>query len=333
MVSIVSCMFMAGVTGAGSAEVAGIGSIMIPAMEKEGYQKGFAVALITIASSMGPIIPPSILFVVYGYLANVSIASLFLAGFIPGVLIALSLMATVFVMAGRHRYPRGPRFSFAAVVREFKSAYLALLLPLIIVGGMAFGIMTPTEVSGIAVLLAFGVGRFIYRELKWSDIPGVLMDSAVMSGAVVFIVATNNILLYAVTLEQVADKIGALFFAVTQNKIVFLMLLNLLLLVLGAIVDCLPLMIMFIPIMKPLFAHYGIDPVHAGVFVVMNMVVGLSTPPVGTSLFIATSIARIDLQTAARFMMPFLIAILAVLFLVTYFPPVTLWVPRLVMGN
>ena len=332
MVSIVSCMFMAGVTGAGSAEVAGIGSIMIPAMKKEGYKDGFAVALITISSSMGPIIPPSILFVVYGYIANVSIASLFLAGVIPGVLIAVSLMLTVYVMARRHHYPRGGRFSFSVVAREFRSAFLALLLPVLIVGGMAFGVMTPTEVSGMAVLLAFVVGRFIYGELKWSDIPRVLLDSAIMSGAVVFIVATNNILLYAVTLEQVADKIGSLFFAITESKIVFLLLLNALLLVLGAIVDCLPLMIMFIPIMKPLFAHFGIDPVHAGVFVVMNMVVGLSTPPVGTSLFIATSIARIDLQTAARYMMPFLLAMLGVLFLVTYWPPVTLWVPRLVMG-
>jgi C4-dicarboxylate transporter DctM subunit len=149
---------------------------------------------------------------------------------------------------------------------------------------------------------------------------------------VVFIVATNNILLYAVTLEQVADKIGVVFFSITENKILILLMLNVLLLFLGAVVDCLPLMIMFIPVMKPLFAKLGLDPVHAGVFVVMNMVIGLSTPPVGTSLFIATSIARIDLQTAARHMLPFLLAIVAVLMLVTYFPPITLWIPHLVMG-
>lgn len=332
MVNIVASMFLAGVTGAGSAEVAGLGSILIPAMREEGYKDGFSVALITISSSMGPIIPPSILMVVYGYIANVSIASMFLGGIIPGVLIAVSLMVTVYILAQRHHYPRGDRFSFRVVVREFKTAFLALSLPVVIVAGMAFGIMTPTEVSGVAVVIAFVVGRFIYRELKWSAIPGILLDSAIMSGAVVFIVATNNILLYAVTLEQVADKIGAMFFAITHSKILILLMLNFLLLILGAVVDCLPLMIMFIPVMKPLFAQLGIDPVHAGVFVVMNMVIGLSTPPVGTSLFIATSIARIDLQTAARHMMPFLLAIIGVLMLVTYFPPVTLWIPNLVMN-
>ena len=333
MVNIVASMFMAGVTGAGSAEVAGLGSILIPAMREEGYEDGFSVALITISSSMGPIIPPSILFVVYGYLANVSIASLFLAGIVPGVMIGVFLMVTVYVLARKHHYPRGDRFSFNVVAREFKSASLALSLPLLIVAGMAFGVMTPTEVSGMSVLLAFVVGKFIYRELRWVDIPQVLVDSAIMSGAVVFIVATNNILLYAVTLEQLADKIGAAFFAITQSKILILLMLNVLLLLLGAIVDCLPLMIMFIPVIKPLFAQLGIDPIHAGVFVVLNMVIGLATPPVGTSLFIATSIARIDLQTAARHMMPFLLAIICVLFLVTYFPPVTLWIPHLVMGN
>jgi tripartite ATP-independent transporter DctM subunit len=284
------------------------------------------------ASSMGPIIPPSILMVVYGYLANVSIASLFLAGIIPGILIALFLMISVYVMARKNHYPRGKSFSLPVVVREFKSAFLALMLPLLIVAGMGFGVMTPTEVSGAAVLLAFVVGKFIYRELHWATIPRILAESAILSGAVVFIVATNNILLYAVTLEQVADKIGVLFFSITENKILILLMLNVLLLFLGAVVDCLPLMIMFIPVMKPLFAKLGLDPVHAGVFVVMNMVIGLSTPPVGTSLFIATSIARIDLQTAARHMLPFLLAIVAVLMLVTYFPPITLWIPHLVMG-
>ncbi len=333
MVNVVSSMFFAGVTGAGSADVAAIGSILIPAMKKEGYHAGFCASITAVSSSVGPIIPPSILFVVYGYIANVSIASLFLAGIIPGVIIGLSLMITVFFLARKRGYPKGDRFSFKVVVREFKSAYLALLLPVLIVGGMGFGVMTPTEVSGAAVIIAFVVGKFIYKELKWSEIPDILAESAILSGGVVFIVATNNILLYAVTLEQLADKIGAAFFAITQSKILILLMLNFLLLFLGAVVDCLPLMIMFIPIMKPLFVQLGIDPVHAGVFVVLNMVIGLSTPPVGTSLFIATSIARTDLQTAAKHMMPFLIAVMVVLLLVTYVPQITLWIPNLVMNR
>jgi tripartite ATP-independent transporter DctM subunit len=333
MVNVVSSMFFAGVTGAGSADVAAIGSILIPAMRKEGYHDGFSASITAVSSSVGPIIPPSILFVVYGYIANVSIASLFLAGIIPGVIIGISLMITVFFLANKRGYPKGDRFSIKIVIREFKSAYLALLLPVIIVGGMGFGVMTPTEVSGAAVILAFVVGKFIYKELKWSEIPDILAESAILSGGVVFIVATNNILLYAVTLEQLADKIGAAFFAITESKILILLMLNFLLLFLGAVVDCLPLMIMFIPILKPLFVQLGIDPVHAGVFVVLNMVIGLSTPPVGTSLFIATSIAKTDLQTAAKHMMPFLIAVIVVLLLVTYVPQITLWIPNLVMNR
>jgi len=333
MVNVVSSMFFAGVTGAGSADVAAIGSILIPAMKKEGYNDGFSAAITAVSSSVGPIIPPSILFVVYGYIANVSIASLFLAGIIPGVIIGISLMITVFVLAKKRGYPKGDRFSLKIVIREFKSAFLALILPVIIVGGMGFGVMTPTEVSGAAVIIAFVVGKFIYKELKWSEIPDILAESAILSGGVVFIVATNNILLYAVTLEQLADKIGAAFFAITESKILILLMLNFLLLFLGAVVDCLPLMIMFIPILKPLFIQLGIDPIHAGVFVVLNMVIGLSTPPVGTSLFISTSIAKTDLQTAAKHMVPFLIAVIIVLLLVTYIPQITLWIPNMVMNR
>ncbi len=332
MVNVVASMFFAGVTGAGSADVAAMGSILIPAMKEEGYEDGFSAAITAVSSSVGPIIPPSILFVVYGYVAGVSIASLFLAGIIPGLLIGFSLMIAVYFVSVKRNYKRGERFALKVVLREFKSAILALLLPIVIVAGMGLGIMTPTEVSGAAVILAFIIGKFVYKELKWSEIPGILVDSAIMSGAVVFIVATNNILLYAVTLEQLADTIGAAFLAITHNKFLILLMLNFLLLFLGAVIDCLPLMIMFIPVIKPLFVQLGLDPVHAGVFVVLNMVIGLSTPPVGTSLFIATSIAKTDLQTAAKYMMPFLAACIIVLLLVTYFPPLTLTIPHLVMN-
>ena len=333
MVNVVASMFFSGVTGAASADTAAMGSILIPAMKEQGYDDGFTTAITAVSSTIGPIIPPSILFVVYGYIANVSIARLFLAGIIPGLLIGFALMGAVYILSKRHDYPRGDRLSLKFVWIEFKSSFLALLLPLIILLGIGMGVMTPTEVSAVAVVLAFVFGKFVYKELQWSDIPGVLMDSAVLSGAVVFIVATNNILLYAVTLEQIADNIGGFFMAITSSKILILLMLNFLLLFLGAVVDCLPLMIMFIPIVKPMFAQLGIDPVHAGVFVVLNMTIGLSTPPVGTSLFVAASIAKTDIQTAGKAMLPFLFACVLVLMLVTYYPPVTLWIPNMVMGR
>lgn len=332
MVNVVSSMFFSGVTGAASADTAAMGSILIPAMKEQGYEDGFTAAITAVSSTIGPIIPPSILFVVYGYIANVSIARLFLGGIIPGILIGLILMATIFILAKKNDYPAGASFSLDQLWKEFKGAFLALLLPLVILLGIGMGIMTPTEVSGIAVVIAFVVGKFVYRELSWSKIPKILLDSAILSGAVVFIVATNNILLYAVTLEQIADKIGAFLFSVTSSKILILLILNVMLLFLGAIVDCLPLMIMFIPIVKPLFVSLGMDPVHAGVFMVLNMTIGLSTPPVGTSLFIAASIAKTDIQTAGRAMLPFLAACILILLLVTYFPVFTLWIPNWVMG-
>jgi C4-dicarboxylate transporter DctM subunit len=333
MVNVVASMFFSGVTGAASADTAAMGSILIPAMKEQGYDDGFTTAITAVSSTIGPIIPPSILFVVYGYIANVSIARLFLAGIIPGLLIGFALMGAVYILSKRHDYPRGDSLSLKFVWIEFKSSFLALLLPLIILLGIGMGVMTPTEVSAGAVVLAFVFGKFVYKELKWSDIPGVLLDSAVLSGAVVFIVATNNILLYAVTLEQIADNIGGFFMAITSSKILILLMLNFLLLFLGAVVDCLPLMIMFIPIVKPLFAQLGIDPVHAGVFVVLNMTIGLSTPPVGTSLFVACSIAKTDIQTAGKAMLPFLFVCVLILMLVTYYPPVTLWIPNMVMGR
>lgn len=332
MVNVMSSMFFAGVTGASGADAAAIGSILIPAMREEGYEDGFSAAVTSVASTCGPIIPPSILFVFYGYLTNVSVASLFLGGIIPGVLVGVSLLVAVYIIAKKRNYPRQNRISLRIVAKELKNSFLAVLFPVVIVAGMGFGIMTPTEVSVLAVVLAFVVGRFFYKELEWSHIPGILVESAVLAGSVVFIVATNNILLYAITLEQLADKIGAAFFAITQSKVLILLMLNLLLLILGAVIDTLPLMIMFIPVIKPLFATLGIDPVHAGVFIVLNMTIGLSTPPVGTTLFITTSIAKTDLQTAAKHMMPFLIAVLTVLLLITFYAPLTLLIPKFIMG-
>ena len=331
MVNVVASMFFAGVTGAAMADTAAMGSILIPAMHEEGYEDGFSAAITAVSSTVGPIIPPSILFVVYGYIANVSIGSLFLAGFIPGILIGLSLMVAVYIVSRKRNYPRGPRFSPRVLIREFRSSLIALIFPVLIVAGMVFGVMTPTEVSAMAVVLAFITGKFIYKELKWSDMGKIFIQSGILSGSVVFIVATNNILLYAVTLEQIADKIGAAFFSITQNKVLLLLMLNFVLLFFGALIDTLPLMIMFIPVLLPLFAKLGVHPIHAGVFVVLNMVIGISTPPVGPGLFIATSIAKVDLLTAARAMVPFLIAVIAVLLLVTYCPPITLWIPSLVM--
>jgi len=329
MVNVLASMFFGGVTGAGTAEVAAMGSIMIPAMKKQGYPDGFSAALTTLASTCGPIIPPSILFVVYGFLAHVSIGQLFLAGFIPGILIAISLMVAVYIISKKRNYPRGDAFSLMKIAVELKNAFWALVLPFLIVGGMIGGVLSPTEVSVLAVLLSILIGKFIYKELSWSAIPKIVIDSAILSGSILFIIATNNILLYAITLEQIADKLGIALLSLTENKFAILFLINLVLLLLGAVIDNLPLMIMFIPVLVPIFDLLKVNPVHAGVFVVLNITIAMSTPPVGTSLFIVASIAKTDLHTVSRYIMPFLIAAIIVLMIITYIPELTLIVPKL----
>ena len=331
MVTVLASMFFGGVTGAGTAEVAAMGSIMIPAMRKQGYPAGFASAVTTVASTCGPIIPPSILFIVYGYIAHVSIGKLFLAGFVPGVLIAVSLMITVGILSKRRNYPKGVPFSLKNICVEFSKAFWSLSLPVLIVAGMIFGILSPTEVSVLAVVLAILIGVYVHKELKWNEIPAIIIESAILSGSVLFIIATNNLLLYAFTLEQVAEALGHLLFAVTNNQIIMLLLINLVLLLLGAVIDNLPLMIMVMPVLLPIFKSMHLDPIHAGVFVVLNMTIAMSTPPVGTSLFVGASIARCSLQEVTRYIGPFLFAAIVVLLLITYIPWLTLVVPNMLM--
>jgi C4-dicarboxylate transporter DctM subunit len=331
MVNIVTSMFFAGITGAATADTSAVGSILIPAMKKEGYDDGFTAAVTAVSSTVGPIIPPSILFVVYGSFTNVSIGKLFLGGLIPGVLIVVALMIVAFIISKNRGYPKAASISLKNIVKEFKGAFWALIIPVLIVVGMGFGVMTATEVSVMSVILALIIGLFVYREMKLPDIPKIIIKAGILSGSVMFIVATNNILLYAVTLEQVADKIGVVFFMITQNKVLILLLINVILLFFGALVDTLPLMLLFIPVLTPIFAQLGMNPVQAGVMVVLNMTIGLSTPPVGCCLFIASSIAKTNMETISKAVVPFLIAVVVVLMLVTYFPPVSLLIPDLFM--
>lgn len=332
MVTVVASMFFGGVTGSGTAESAAMGSIMIPAMEKQGYPLGFSAALITSASSCGPIIPPSILFVIYGYIANVSIGRLFLAGIIPGILIGLSLMIAVGILAKKKNYPRGDKFSFKNISITFVDAIWSLLLPILIVGGMAFGFLSPTEVSVMAVVLAIVIGVFIHKDITLADIPRIIIDSAIVSGSILFIIATNNILLYAFTLERVADNLVLLLMNITNSKVIMLLIINIVLLFFGCFIDNIPLMVMFTPVLLPIFKYLHLDPIHAGVFIVLNMTIAMSTPPVGTSLFVSASLAKCSIQEVSRFILPFILAIIAVLMIIIYVPIISTVLPKLIMG-
>jgi C4-dicarboxylate transporter DctM subunit len=332
-VNVVSNMIMAGMSGSAAADAAGTGSVLIPAMARAGYSRPFAAALTAAASTIGPIIPPSIPFVVFGVLASVSIGRLFLGGAIPGLLMGLYLMAAVYIIARRRGYARGAKPTGGEVWTAFRDALPALMLPAIIVWGIAGGVVTPTEASVLAVLYALFLGTVVYRELSWDSTFAIFGEAAMTTATVMFIVAASALLAWVLTREQAGPQLVRLVTAVSTDPFIVLLVLNVILLILGCFLETLSLMILLVPVLMPLIKTLGIDPVHFGVMFTLNLMIGLITPPVGMSMFITCRIAGIQVAEFAREIWPFVIALVAVLLVVTYFPSVVLFLPNLVMGN
>ncbi|MFZ9415328.1 MAG: TRAP transporter large permease [Alphaproteobacteria bacterium] len=332
-VNVVSNMIMAGMSGSAAADAAGTGSVLIPAMARAGYSRPFAAALTAAASTIGPIIPPSIPFVVFGVLASVSIGRLFLGGAIPGLLMGLYLMAAVYIIARRRGYARGAKPTGGEVWTAFRDALPALMLPAIIVWGIAGGVVTPTEASVLAVLYALFLGTVVYRELSWDSTFAIFGEAAMTTATVMFIVAASALLAWVLTREQAGPQLVRLVTSVSTDPFVILLVLNVILLILGCFLETLSLMILLVPVLMPLIKTLGIDPVHFGVMFTLNLMIGLITPPVGMSMFITCRIAGIQVAEFAREIWPFVIALVAVLLVVTYFPSVVLFLPNLVMGN
>lgn len=328
--NIVVSMFFAGITGSAVADTSAIGSILIPAMIKKGYGKGFSAAVTASSSTIGPIIPPSILMVIYGITTGVSIGGLFLAGLIPGILIGLALMVVAYFISVKRNYPQRERMvSLREFLRDFKNAIIPLIAPLIIMGGILIGVFTPTEASVIAVAYAFIVSFFVYDELSWSDLPKILLDSAITTGSILLIIGTANILGWIISVEQIDQLIAQVLTSFTGNKYLFLLFINILFLFLGTFMEAGATIIILTPVLAPIAVQLGIDPLHFGFVTVLNLVIGLTTPPLGLCLFVACGIAKIKLKELAIAIYPFILAEIAVLMLVTYFPVFTTWVPRL----
>lgn len=329
-VNIVGSMVFAGISGSAVADAAALGSVLIPTMEKE-YDIDFGSGVCAGASTIGPIIPPSIPMVIYSLAAGgVSIAGLFLAGVIPGILMGLGMMVIAYVIARRRGYPVRPRL---ASWREFFvriwQVFPALLMPVIIVGGILGGVFTPTEAAAVAVAYALVVGFLVTRQLKWRDIPPALVRSAVTTSVVFMLIATANIVSWLLTTQQVPRLMGDFLRDMAPSPWLFLLLVNLFLLVVGCLMDLSAAMIMFVPILAPIAMSYGLDPIHFGFVVVMNLVIGLLTPPVGVCLFVAAGIARISMERLVRAVWPFLVWQIVILVLVTYVPALATAVPRL----
>jgi len=328
--TIVSSMFLSGISGSAVADASAIGGILIPGMNKEGYDVDFSAAVVASASTMGPIIPPSILMVIYGVTTGVSIGALFAAGFVPGVIIGGCLMAVAYGIARKRNYPKLKRMSFAEFIAAFREAIFALIAPVIILGGILLGVFTPTEAAVVAVAYAFFVGVFIFRELRMAEIPQILVQSGITTSILLLVIGTANILAWVLSAEQIPQKIAEMMLGVSKDPYFILFLINLFLLVVGMFMEGGAAIIILAPVLAQVAQAVGLHPLHFGFVMVLNLTLGLLTPPLGVCLFVACGIARISLETLVKAIYPFLIVEIGVLFLCSYLPAVVLWIPRLV---
>jgi tripartite ATP-independent transporter DctM subunit len=333
LTNIAGSMLFAGISGTAVADAASIGAVMIPGMKKSGYPAGFSAAVTAASSTIGPIIPPSVPMIIVGALAEISVGRMFLAGAVPGLLLGLGLMAACYQMARRHNYPRQPWEGFRRLGRSFLGAVWALAMTALIIGGLMSGKVTPTETSIVASLYAFVVGVFVYRGLKLRHVPKVMVDSAVASAGILVLVGFANVFGWILASEQIPQLLAATVLSITDNKILVILIINLLLLFVGMFMETIAALIILFGPLLAVAQSVGIDPVHFATFAVLNLMIGLTTPPVGVCLFICSNIARVPLGVVVRALVPFLLVNLFVLLLVSYIPALSLWLPNLVFGE
>ncbi|MBP1932640.1 TRAP transporter large permease [Ammoniphilus resinae] len=332
-VAVLTSMFFATLSGSSSATTAAIGSTLIPAMEKKGYPRNFAAAVCASSGELGVIIPPSISMIVYGLVANVSIGSLFIAGFLPGLLIGLSLILLISIVARIRGFDTVSSFQKSQWLKElwiaFKDSFLALLMPIIILGGIYAGWFTPTEASVVAVVYGFFIGTVVYREIRMKDLMPILIRSTLATSIIMLIVAFASIFAYILTMEQVPHHVGKSIAEFSDSPVVFLILVNLMLFITGMFMETLASIIIIAPILAPVAIQFGIDPVHFGIIMVVNLAVGMVTPPVGVNLFVACQIANIRIDQLARPLVLFLGVLILDVFIISYVPILSTWLPSL----
>jgi len=329
-VNIVTSMLFAGLSGSAVADTSAIGSILIPAMEKDGYSRKFAAAVTAASSVIGPIIPPSIIMVIYAFMMNVSVAGLFAAGLVPGVLVGAGLMAVTAIISKRRNYPKADRrASLKEVGSAAGSAFLPLLTPVIILGGILGGVFTPTEAAAVAVGYALFLSLFVLRTLTPKDLPGIFTRAAVASAAILLVVGTATSFAWIATLSQVPNMLSELIFSLSDNPYLLLFLINIFLLLVGMFLDAGPAILILGPILAPTMIQLGIHPLHFAIIMCVNLTVGLATPPMGLILFVTSSITRLGVEVIAKEMLPFLAVEIVVIFLITYFPAISMTLPKL----
>ena len=328
--NMVASVMFSGLSGAATADAAAFGNTLVPAMVKKGYTRPFACAVTAAGSIIGPTIPPSNLMVIYGSLMGVSVAGLFAAGILPGLLICLVCMAVIAALGRRLNLPKSEhRPSLRRIFLAFKDGLAALMMPVMILGAILGGITTPTEAASIAVFYALVMGMLVYRSVGWKDLVEMLIRTARITGIVFLIIASASIVGWWMTFNQIPQMIAAAFLAVSDNPAVIIALILALLLVIGMFMDINALLIILAPVLAPLTVTIGMDPIHAGIMIVLALNISLMTPPVGACLFVLASVTGEKIERIAQSLWPFLLAQLAILFLVAYWPSLTLAVPRM----
>lgn len=332
-VMVLASMIFSGISGSALADAAGLGAIGIPEMERAGYRRRFAAAVTLCASVMGPMIPPSINLVIYGVIAQVSIGKLFLAGVLPGIVIGLALMLQIWLMArmGREPMPVEPKAAMRDRARSLWYALPALLVPVLIVVGMGSGAITPTEVGIVAAGIALLLG-LVYREAGWKDLSASVVESMKSSANIMFIIAVSTVAGWVFTYEGTAKTVAQWLFEITTDKTLLLLVINVFLLVMGCLLEPIPLLILTLPILLPIVQQIGVDLIHFGIMISFNITLGIITPPMGVGLYVMCRVSGVRFEDLVLACLPLLVSLLGALMLVTYWPGLSLWLPTLVMG-
>ena len=326
-VNVIANMFLASIIGSATAQTAMMSKIMVPEMERSGYKREFAAATTASAALLGPIIPPSMLFIIYAVGASVSVNDMFMAGVIPGILLALSFIILIIILGMKTNYPRSERAAFKEITRAFVKIIPALLVPLTIIIGTVGGIFTATESAGVACVIAIVVGLFFYRELRVKDFPKILVNSTISTAVVTLLMSTASLFGWILSFERIPQIMVEIMGNISSNPLVFLLLVNVFLLITGIFLDELAVLIILLPIFMPLVHSFGIDPIQFGVMICMNATIGLLTPPVGAGLFIASSVGGVKMEKLIKAVIPFILVSIFILILVTYIPVLTTWLP------
>jgi tripartite ATP-independent transporter DctM subunit len=329
-VNILSSVLFAGLSGSAVADTSALGKMLIPAMEKNGYSRRFAAAITAASSVIGPIIPPSGIMILYAFIMNVSVAGLFLAGIVPGLLISLGLMFITHRIAKKRNYPvANQKATWTERGSAFKSSFLPLMTPIILLGGILLGVFTPTEAAAVAAGYALIITLYITRTITFKKLPDILVQAAVQSGSILLLVGSAVTFAWIITVSGMAETIATQLSSITDNVLLLLLLINLFLFVIGMFLDAGPAILILGPVLGPIMISLGIDPLHFAIVMCVNLTVGLATPPMGLVLFVASSVSGEKTEDIAFEMLPFLAVEIAVIFLITYFPALTMTIPNL----